>query len=265
MSITDHDTVDGIEAAGKECEKQKIRFIPGIEFTTETEFPGIEIHILGYGFDPEDDNILEITDQAKINARHYCRQVCSRLESFGWEMDYSLIENTRGIITKHDITRSVCNKKISNYDFHNKWLSENSPLDVVMQKFPAKKVIKTIQKAGGKAICAHIMRTLEQTNDLPLLTYISESLIRSGLDGFEVFYANSNRKQVNLMFDLCSKKELIMTGGSDFHGPGRTGRCQLGQYNNYSMFRQKELIEQLHGSLNSPYKQKNYAKQQLMM
>ncbi len=258
LSITDHDTVDGLGYARRECEKQNVMFIPGIEFTAETEYSGIEVHILGYNINPEDYELLKMTDHAKENAKDYCQKVCSALESYDWEIDYSLIGNTKGIITKHDITLSVVNKNMSNYDFHNNWLSDTSPVNIIMQKFPAKKVIRTIHRAGGKAVCAHILRTLEQTNDLPLLPYMSESLIRCGLDGFEVFYAKSSKKKVHMMYDLCSKQGLLMTGGSDFHGIGRIGRCQLGEYNTYSKFKVRELLEQLCNNSN------NYVRQKVM-
>ncbi|WP_369076083.1 hypothetical protein [Methanolobus sediminis] len=175
-----------------------------------------------------------MTDHAKQNAKDYCRKVCSALESHDMEIDYSILDSVKGIITKHDITLSILNKEMNNYDFHNMWLSENSPLDVAIEKFPAKKAIRSIHRAGGKAVCAHILRTLEQSNSMPLLPYMSESLIRCGLDGFEVFYANSNKQQVLTMYELCSAQGLVMTGGSDFHGINRTGRCQLGEYNSYT-------------------------------
>nr|WP_274377655.1 PHP domain-containing protein [Methanolobus vulcani] len=249
LSITDHDTVEGLSEARWECDKQKITLIPGIEFTTETEHSGIEIHILGYNFDPDDNKLLRMTDHAKQNAKNYCTKVCSALESHDIEIDYSFMENTKGIITKHDVALSVINKEMSNYNFHNMWLSEDSPLDITMEKFPAKKAIRTIHKAGGKAVCAHILRTLEQCNRLSLLPYMSESLIRCGLDGFEVFYANSSKDQIRTMYELCSAQGLIMTGGSDFHGINRTGRCQLGDYNSYTA----ELFSDISGILCNNY------------
>lgn len=189
---------------------------------------------MGYDINREDNRLLNMTDRAKQNAREYCRKVCAALESHDMEIDYSVLENINGIITKHDITLSVTNKNMSNYDFHNKWLSENSPLNIAMDRFQAGKVIRTIQKCGGKSICAHLPRTLEQTDDTELFPYVCESLIRAGLDGFEVFYANSSIEQVRTMYELCSSQGLLMTGGSDFHGVNRKGRCGLGEYNRYS-------------------------------
>ncbi len=237
--------MDGLCEARWECEKQNITLIPGIELTTDTEYSGIEVHILGYNFDQDDYGLLRMTDHAKQNAKEYCRKVCSALEAYDMEIDYSALDNAKGIITKHDIALSVLNKGMSNYDFHNMWLSENTPLEISIEKFPAKKAIKAIHGAGGKAVCAHLLRTLEQSNSLPLLPYMSESLIRCGLDGFEVFYANSSRDQVLTMYKLCASQGLIMTGGSDFHGTDRTGRCQLGEYNSYKA----ELFNDISGIL----------------
>ena len=190
-----------------------------------------------------------MTDHAKQNAKDYCMKICSELESYDMEIDYSVLGDVKGIITKHDITLSVLNKEMSNYDFHNIWLSEDSPLDINIDKFPAKKAIRTIHRAGGKAVCAHLIRTLEQNTSMSLLPYISESLIRCGLDGFEVFYANSNKEQVRTMYELCSAQGLIMTGGSDFHGVNRTGRCQLGEYNSFTA----ELFSDISGILCNGY------------
>ncbi|TGC08511.1 PHP domain-containing protein [Methanolobus halotolerans] len=246
LSVTDHDTIEGLEAAEKECARKGIKFIPGIEFTSKLDTPRIELHILGYGFDKDDAYLLKKTDEARNNAIEYSRKVCTVLESHDWAIDYPVLENARGIITKHDICTSVIKEDMSNYDFHNQWLAENSPFYVEIEKFPTQETIRTIHKAGGKAVCAHLLRTLDMYDSMPMLPFVAESLVRHGIDGFEVFYGNSTRQQVETMYDICKKHNLLMTGGSDFHGPGRTGRCSLGEYNIHGIdFDQHKLIESL--------------------
>ena len=49
--LADHDTLEGIEEARKAAEQYGINFMPGIELSTK--FHGKNVHILGYGFDPE--------------------------------------------------------------------------------------------------------------------------------------------------------------------------------------------------------------------
>ncbi|WP_406658068.1 PHP domain-containing protein [Methanolobus sp. ZRKC2] len=246
LSITDHDTVEGLDIAEKECANRGLKFIPGIEFTSKLDIPQIELHILGYGFDREDPYLLKKTDEARNNAIDYSKKVCSMLESHDWIIDYSMLEDARGIITKHDICTSVIKGDMSNYDFHNQWLAETSPFYVEIKKFSARETIRTIHKAGGKAICAHLLRTLDLYDSMPMLPFVAESLIQNGIDGFEVFYGNSTKEQVDIMYGISDQHNLLITGGSDFHGQDRTARCSLGKYNTHDMyFDQRALIESL--------------------
>ncbi len=246
LSVTDHDTVEGLDIAEKECEGRGIEFIPGIEFTTKLDTPQMELHILGYGFDREDTELLKKTDEARNNAFKYARKVCSMLESYDWTIDYSVLENASGILTKHDICTSVIKGDISNYDFHNEWLGENSRFYVEIEKFKAEEAIRTIHEAGGKAICAHLLRSLDMFDSMHMLPTVAGSLIHAGIDGFEVFYGNSTRTQIEIMHDICREHNLLMTGGSDFHGNGRKGRCSLGGYKTHGIsYNQQKIIDVL--------------------
>jgi predicted metal-dependent phosphoesterase TrpH len=243
LSVTDHDTVEGLDIVEKECVRRDLTFIPGIEFTSKLDLPEIELHILGYGFDREEETFLRMMDEAKHNADDYCEKACSMLESHEWIIDHHALEKISGIPTRHDITQSVINKGMNNYEFHNKWLAETSPYSIDMKKFPAAEIIKAIHEAGGIAVCAHLLRTLEMYDEMKLLPVVTRSLIDYGLDGFEVFYGNSSKEQVQTMFNISGSNELMMTGGSDFHGPERTGRCLLGKYNVQGhRFDQRDLI-----------------------
>jgi|GEM_PF-1708249 len=246
LSITDHDTVEGLDIAEKECADRGIEFIPGIEFTTKLDNPQMELHILGYGFDREDTELLKKTDEARNNAFKYAKKVCSMLESYDWTIDYSVLENASGILTKHDICTSVIKGNISNYEFHNEWLGENSRFYVEIEKFKAEEAIRTIHQAGGKAICAHLLRSLDMFDSIHMLPTVAGSLIHGGVDGFEVFYGNSTKTQIEMMCDICRENDLLLTGGSDFHGYERKGRCSLGGYNTHGIsYNQQGLLDVL--------------------
>ncbi len=83
---------------------------------------------------------------------------------------------------------------------------------------PDREAIDIIHKAGGKAVGAHLIRTLDQYNSLPLLADVVDHFVKCGMDGFEVFYGKNNWQQVKSMLELCRTYGLIMTGGSDYHG-----------------------------------------------
>ena len=56
---------------------------------------------------------------------------------------------------------------------------------------------------------------------------------RSGIDGVECFYVTHTPEQVEVLADRCDELDLLMTGSSDFHGPG---------HREFSRFRAFELF-----------------------
>src|SRR5690554_4850388 len=66
-ALTDHDTTDGIKQAAAACAQHGVSFISGIEISAQSE--GKSIHVLGYGFDPEEPK-LESYAQKMEQARY---------------------------------------------------------------------------------------------------------------------------------------------------------------------------------------------------
>src|SRR5256885_16237613 len=64
IALTDHDTVEGCERAGRACAAAGIEFISGTELTAEQD--GNEIHILGYFLDTQNPKLL--AELAKFQA-----------------------------------------------------------------------------------------------------------------------------------------------------------------------------------------------------
>src|SRR6476646_10980966 len=62
LSLTDHDTVGGIDEAAAEAARLGIDFLPGIEISAEYPHPGT-MHILGYGVDPQNPTLHDLTRQ----------------------------------------------------------------------------------------------------------------------------------------------------------------------------------------------------------
>src|SRR5450432_3243125 len=60
IALTDHDTVAGIDEAAREAKKLGIDFLADIEISAEYPRPGT-LHILGYGIDPANEAIKNLT------------------------------------------------------------------------------------------------------------------------------------------------------------------------------------------------------------
>ena len=56
LALTDHDSVDGLARATDAARDCGVTLIPGVELSCGAQK---EIHILGYGFDPYDERVLE--------------------------------------------------------------------------------------------------------------------------------------------------------------------------------------------------------------
>ncbi len=66
LSLTDHDSVDGIPEMIRCCKEANIEFVPGIELSTDYE--GHEIHILAYYYDYTDEKLLSMLSE-NVKAR----------------------------------------------------------------------------------------------------------------------------------------------------------------------------------------------------
>jgi predicted metal-dependent phosphoesterase TrpH len=62
-ALTDHDTVEGLPSFRQALMQYGIGFVSGLEMTTNHE--GKRVHILAYGFDPENTELLQSLDEIK--------------------------------------------------------------------------------------------------------------------------------------------------------------------------------------------------------
>ena len=72
-------------------------------------------------------------------------------------------------------------------------------------------VIDLIHSARGVAVMAHPV----YYDSLELLEELS---VKGKLDGVEVFHYSANDEQQKRLLEIAEKYDLIVTGGSDFHG-----------------------------------------------
>ena len=50
------------------------------------------------------------------------------------------------------------------------------------------------------------------------------SFAAAGLDGLEVYHRGNSKDQRQRLLDLAQKRDLLVTGGSDWHGSGKPNR-----------------------------------------
>ncbi len=223
ISITDHDVIDGIEPAMKEGEKLGIKVIPGIEFTTE--IPNTEIHILGYYIDYKlpklTDTLKKIQDDR--TARIY--KILGKLEKIGIKLDVKRVFEIagHGSAGRPHVARALVEAgHVRNVrEVFEKYLNFNAPAYVPHFRLTPEEAIKLILEAGGIPVFAH-----------PAVSNYDEiipDLVAAGLKGIEVYYSGHSRQVEKHYFGVAKKFNLLITGGTDFHGYGNSRETELGE------------------------------------
>ena len=214
ISITDHDTVNGLLKLYERLENKTINIciIPGIEFSTD--LPENEVHILGYKIDIYN---VELRNQLNILVTHRherTKQIIHKLNKLGYTIDYlrviELAQNATSIGRPH-IARALIEKGYFSTvsDVFTTLLDKKGLAYVPHYKLAPLQVITLIKKAGGIPVLAH--PGLIGNDEIVL------DLINIGILGLEVYHPRHNTLQTNKYLDLASQYQLIVTGGSDFH------------------------------------------------
>ena len=102
-------------------------------------------------------------------------------------------------------------------------------------KVEAKEVIETIKAAGGIAVAAHPYQIQTENHLTEEETQkVWEELVKLGIDGFECYYSLYDKEQIKVLTDFAKAHNLLVTMGSDYHGPKVKPHIAFGQICKYS-------------------------------
>ena len=220
-AVTDHDTVSGISRARQTAQQLGMTFFSGIEISVQYTR---ELHILGYGIDADSAALLAFCEE---NARNR-RERTSRMLEF---------LHRRGVVISLEDVRRCNQGRTSGRPHFARALVELGYADSIQDATPAfyaeaerpkpspEKGIAVIRQAGGVAVLAHPHQLKLEGPELEALL---QQLISLGLQGIEAHYSRHTAEQTRLYLQLAEKYGLLVTSGSDFHGPSVKPDIQLG-------------------------------------
>lgn len=218
FALTDHDTVEGVERALDHAKKIKdIEVIPGTELSCY--YNDREIHIVGLFINHKDEtflNELQKLEQARETRNEKMVQnfvdagIPITLEELKHGNPNSVI--TRAHFARVLIEKGICKDKNEVFD---KYLGIGCPFYLPKPKVTPEHVISLINQAGGIAILAHpYSYKLSKTEIEDML----DDLIPAGLSGMECYYSTYDDGQMQELRNIAHTKNLLISGGSDFHG-----------------------------------------------
>ncbi len=210
ISVTDHDTIDGIEEARKECLNCGIQFVNGIEFST---YSICEIHILGYNIDYRNKDFLAELENIKEMRTERNLMLGEKLDKLGvnLDLDYSSEGLGRMNVARQMVKQQYVSDICSAFD---KYLGVNGKAFTVARRLAPVEAVNLIKKYGGFSSVAHPKKYLADGRLAGLL----EGLKKFGLNGLEVNYPSHTDADKLALSALATRFGLLPTGGSDFHG-----------------------------------------------
>ena len=224
IAITDHDTIEGTRAVLDGMPHPTVGFLTGVEISAEfpKEFPSVEsCHILGYGFDPEDPDLTEALTTLQAARRNRNPQIIERLQANGFDItlqDVFDIKTETGQTGRPHIAQAMVNKGFvrSIDEAFKHYLGYGQPAYVSKYRLECDQALTLIRRAGGVPVLAHPgLIPIDDPQQLEAFIQLLKSL---GLIGLEVYYSEHDAAETALYADLARRYDLLMTGGSDFHG-----------------------------------------------
>ncbi len=223
LAITDHDTTEGLPAALAEAQRWGITVVPGVELSTVSGRE--EIHLLGYFVNLDNRELQGLLARMQQARRERAQQMLARLANLGLPIEWQRvveISGGRGSIGRPHVAATLLEAgHVSNFnEAFNLWIGRHCPAYVERYKLSPEDAIRLVRQSGGLPVLAHpyiYTRRGEYKAGLDLKRWLPR-LRDAGLEGMEVYYPRYARSVSRRLLALAVKYDLLISGGSDFHG-----------------------------------------------
>lgn len=213
LSITDHDTTEGIGEALTKANEISLNFIPGIELSCNHN--GESIHILGYfkGNDYKDETLIKFLNNLKRNRETRASSIVKNLDKyFNIKINVDdVLKISNGVIARPHIAQAIVNAGYP-FDFQHifdKFIGNDSPAYVPNKHISIPEGIELLKKYNCVVILAH-PKLIKKTPIKNILNY--------DFHGIEALYYQNFKRETDEFISLAKSRDMIITCGSDFHG-----------------------------------------------
>ncbi len=221
--LCDHDTVAGLSAAAAAAAVHGLRLVPGIELSAFLERR--EIHLLGHFVDPAHPTLTAFEDFLAGHRRERVRQIVARLAALGVHVTEEAILRVSGgkTIGRPHVARAIVEAggAASVRDAFDRWLGEGKPAYVQRYRLEAADAVALVRGAGGTVTIAHPGVSRLEVAEVARLA-------AAGVAGIEAIHPDQNPSVREKYERAAAASGLVVTAGSDFHGPDVSPDRHLG-------------------------------------
>jgi predicted metal-dependent phosphoesterase TrpH len=219
IAVSDHDSVDGVDEALEAGARLDVEVVSAVELSVQyRRFR--DVHLLGYFIDHRDTGLraklAEFRKRRDERGRAIIDRINKRLARQGKEsISHDEIQVLAGgALGRPHIAQALLARGYATTVQHA-FEAYLIPCDVPKQYFPMGEALAEIRRLNGIAVLAHPQSI---TRDRSAIRNIVGELAGMGLDGLEAFNNMCYDDDMIFLEDLAAALNLVITGGSDFHG-----------------------------------------------
>lgn len=218
IAITDHDTTAGNKEALAAGHQLNLEVVPGVEISADAPFG--TLHIVGLYISPENQSMEAVLKELREYREQRNLKMIERLKELGifitWE---ELMMEAGGDLIARPHFASLLVKKgaVASYkQAFDRYLKAGGQAYLDKKRLPVEEAIQMIKDSGGIPILAHPY-TIRQKDEANFEQNVRR-LVELGMQGIEVYYTEHSRGDEALYSDLARRFNLLISGGTDFHG-----------------------------------------------
>lgn len=213
LGIADHDTVGGIPAAEEAARAVGLPLVPGVELSVGSGER--EIHVLGCFVDVGGIALREILAALRAARDRRNERILLRLAQLGAPVDPARVQDIAGSgsVGRPHIAKALveAGHVSSEGEAFGRYLARGRPAYVGRERLSPREASKVIREAGGIPVLGHPAKI----GPRPVI----EALVDEEMAGLEVFHSDHDERDVALLMSIAKERDLLITGGTDSHGP----------------------------------------------
>lgn len=252
LAITDHDTIEGIKKVNRNEDiivDSGIEIINGIELSAKTDKG--RMHILGYGIDLNNKALNKKMIDLKDNSINSVLSIMEQIKrDYGIRFSYDDIKelvNANHNLGRQDLAK-LCVKygyATTSQDAFDKYLIDaHNKTRQTSKGLQYQECLELITNSGGIPVLAH-PKSLELSEKEFLI--LLKEMISCGLKGIEVYHSSHSKEEMDYYLMIANKYDLLISGGSDFHGKSVKPDIELGTgKDNNIKIKKLSLLDKLH-------------------
>jgi len=210
LAVTDHDTVDGLDAAMARGRAIGLEVVPGIELSIEEG--SMDVHLLGL-FISRPHVLREALEEIRRDRVTRAQRIVERMCELGYMMEYAAVEARArgGVVGRPHVAEEVVARGYAGTmnEVFDRWLGADRPAYIAKRSVGLADGAALLRAAGAVPVVAH-----PGPSDLDALV---PWLRDQGVVGLEVWHPKHDEMQRRRYAEMAARHGLVPSGGTDFH------------------------------------------------